>query len=216
MENGLIISQNDLNNMSYEQIVKLEKTLEKKKVECLSNQVVIMGEDVKKIGVLVKEIQVDNKELKEQNQVLKDKVEKIQEESDKITKTLLTNGIERRNLENYLHSIIYKRLKKNSLRDELFHSTLTRFCKSHISKSLNVSSFNWIAVSDVQASKSIANAFLSREMIGQIMRKEAKRLFDISQNSKKNNGLTIGVKNARRFELLEKLLVEVGGDIDEI
>lgn len=78
-----------------------------------------------------------------------------------------------------------------------------------------MSSFNWIEVEDVDNAKKIAIKFLNKATIHSLMRKEANRLDEQYKKSKTDNKKsTVGM--ARKFELLELLIDEVGGDVNEI
>lgn len=204
-----------LMSMTPEEIATLEDKTKNYKQKSLDRRVAELENWRNQTKVELNILRSDNKELKENNEKLSMQIGELQEETKKVTKTLLTHGTEKRKLENYINIIIYNELKKNTIRDELFHGCLTSNCKKHISKSLCSSSFNWIEVEDVDNAKKIAMKFLNKATIHSLMRKEATRLNEQHKKSKKDNKKsTIGM--ARKFELLELLIDEVGGDINEI
>lgn len=145
----------------------------------------------------------------------KEKINNIQEETESVTKTLLTHGSLKRELDNHIHRIIYNQLQKDTLRDELFHGTLSRNCKAHIVKALDVPSYPYIRIDDLDTAKKLSNKCLSSVNIHNMMKKESERLMIKLENSNNDNSKT-GTHLARKFSLLDKLLDEVGGDISAI
>lgn len=155
--------------------------------------------------------------LKENNEKLEEQVSVMQESTDKVTETLLTHGKEKRDLDKHVSSLVYKELHKDSLRDELFHGYLTSCCKKSICDSLNVGAMQWIEVKDVDVAKRLAIKFLNKVTIHSLMRKYTNKLnkeYEKSKMDNKKENLSLG--KARKFELLELLIDEVGGDINEI
>lgn len=156
-------------------------------------------------------------DLKEDNKKLSEQVIIMQESTDKVTETLLTHGKEKRDLDKHVSSLVYKELQKDSLRDELFHGYLTSCCKKSICDSLNVGAIQWIEVKDISVAKTLAIKFLNKVTIHSLMRKYTNKLnkeYEISKMDNKKESLSIG--KARKFELLELLIDEIGGDINEI
>lgn len=220
MENSMVLDvnyNNLLNDLNYEQMVALQEEIKERKM--------ILQFDKRISGIESYNKQLE-KELERVTLKLEDSEEKIntmdknfnnlKEKTSLITDTLISHAIEKRALEKHIHSLIYKCIKKGTLRDELFHGTLTSSCKKHINTSLQVAKFDCIMVADVETAKRLASKHLTEYNIHSIMRKDAKRLFDKSQLSKQDNVKRLGYGMGRKFELLEKLLSEVGGDIDEI
>ncbi|WP_346938140.1 hypothetical protein [uncultured Clostridium sp.] len=188
------------------------ETIKNETIESLRKDFDIMKGEYKELSNNVKNILDDNKNIKEDNEKLKIVVDEMSKETNKVTKTLLTHGSEKRKLENSIHNLIYRELKKDSLRDELFHGFLSKSCKYHINKSLGVSAFQWIEIDDISIVETLIMKFLNKTNIHSLMRKETSRLKVVSENSKKENKKKISEGNARKFELLEKLLEDVGGD----
>ena len=165
------------------------------------------------------EIELQNaiiKGLKQNSEESKIKLDEISVETNKVTKTLLTHGIERRKLENNIHRLIYKEVpKSDSLRDELFHASLSRACKGHINKSFGVSGFVWLEIADMDAIETITKKYLNKTTIHNLMQKTAEDLFKKS-NEAKDNDQVVTPSMARKFKLLEELTDKIGGNINAI
>ena len=217
--NKFFEDQNQINNqliVSNQNIGMAIKSIKEDVVGSLVEQVGEMKNTILKLENTIKTIENSNKDIKEDNEKLKNQVSEMQEDTDKVTKTLLTHGTEKRQLENHIHKLIYKEISKHSIRDELFHGYLTKCCKGHITKSLGVSAFQWIEVDDIETVKRLSMKFLNKVAIHNLMRKETVRLNLQLEKTNKDNKKGVSNGKARRFELLELLIEEVGGNIDEI
>ncbi|WP_039230863.1 hypothetical protein [Clostridium haemolyticum] len=206
MENKVI--NVDFESMTSEQLMEIQEKAKETRLKKAENKINELKDSYKKINNAIKILKEENKELKE-------KVSLIQSETSQVTKTLLTHGKERRELENHLHKIIYDELNKDSMRDKLFHGDLTRICKADICKSLNVGSFLWIEVKDIDIAKRLAYKSLNKESIHRIMRKrtdDLRKKYDKleTQNAKLTD------REKRQSILLNELLEEVNGDASEI
>ncbi|MCD3319536.1 hypothetical protein G8V07_14250 [Clostridium botulinum D/C] len=206
MENKVI--NVDFESMTSEQLMEIQEKAKETRLKKADNKIGKLQDSYKKINNAIKILKEENKELKEQ-------VKQIQIETNQVTKTLLTHGKERRELENHLHKIIYNELSKDSIRDKLFHGDLTRICKAEICQSLNISSFLWIEVKDVDIAKRLAYKSLNKESIHRIMRKRTTDLLKkYDKLEAKNTKLTDREK--RQSVLLNELLEEVNGNASEI
>lgn len=205
-----------LSEMAYEDILELQEKIRERRINEFGRKLVFLeNENIQ----LNKKIDSINAELEESARVIKQINEDfvdLTKKTSQITDTLLSHATEKRELENYIHKLVYNCIKKKSLRDELFHGCLTASCKKHIKDSLKVSKFDCIMVEDVTTAKKLASKHLTEHNIHRIMRNDARRLFEQSQISKKDNVKRLGMGKGRKFELLDMLLEEVGGDINAI
>lgn len=218
----LIIREVNVNEMTMEQINNIMEQAKERKVSLLENNVNQHGKYLKrledKLVQYQKDLKAQEKTINTLNEtviIFKEEINKVQKETESVTKTLLTHGSLKRELDNYIHRIIYNELTKDSLRDELFHGTLSRNCKAHIVKALDVSSYPYVRVEDLDTAKKLSNKCLSSVNIHNMMKKESERLMIKLENSNSDNSKT-GTYLARKFELLDKLLDEVGGNINAI
>lgn len=217
MINNNIDFDKALMNMTPEQITELEEKAKTYKQKSLDRRVADLENNKKQLKAEIDDLRNDISELIEDNKKLTVKVGDMQEDTDKVTKTLLTHGTERRELENLMHNIIYKEIKKGSIRDELFHGSLTKACKGHLNKSLGVSSFQWIEVKDIEIVKGLIVKFLNKVSIHNLMRKSTNSLRKEYEKSKMDNKKeSISLGKARKFELFELLIDEIGGNEYEI
>jgi chromosome segregation ATPase len=210
MENKVINLEFD--SMNDEEMELIIQKAQEYKRKSLDKRVAELENWRKQAKSEIEVLRKDKVSLTEKVKELEDVIEVTKEETNQITKTLFTHGTQKRELENHIHRLVYKEIGEDSLRDELFHGCLTASCKKHINKSLNVSQFNWIEVKDLNVAKRLSSKFLDSVTIHSLMQKSATDLFEKMNNSKKDNSKSNG-KNARRYELLEKLLEEVGGNI---
>ena len=229
MENRVI----NIEDMSYEEMSLVQERINQRKQKSMEERLVaiekefIQDNNYKGIIVTLKdEIVQMNKEIELQNAIInglkqnseetKVILEEISVETNKVTKTLLTHGIERRKLENNIHRLIYKEVpKSDSLRDELFHASLSRACKGHINKSFGVSGFVWLEIADMDAIETITKKYLNKSTIHNLMQKTAEDLFKKS-NEAKDNSQVVTPSMARKFKLLEELTDKIGGNINAI
>ena len=75
----------------------------------------------------------------------------------------------------------------------------------------------WIEIKDVDDAKRLSVKFLNKVTMHSLMRKYANKLNKEDEESKMDNkkeSLSLG--KARKYELLELLIDEIGGDINEI
>ena len=111
----------------------------------------------------------------------------MQESTNKVTDTSLTHGKEKRELDRYISSLVYKTTIKDSIRDELFHGYLTSSCKKSICESLNVGAMQWIEVKDLDMAKKLSVKFLNKVTVHSLMRKYADKLNKEYEKSKMDN-----------------------------
>jgi hypothetical protein len=170
----------------------------------------------KKLTEQYTELENDNKELKQEHSDLTKNFNDLKDDTTKVTDTLIIHGTERRELEKYIHSLVYKEIGKDTLRDQLFHGLLTSKCKHHLSDSLTVASFNWIYVKDVAVAKTLSMKYLNKTTIHNLMQEKAIKIqkdFDKLDKSK-NKKLTD--KQIKQKNILELLIEECEGDVYEI
>jgi chromosome segregation ATPase len=206
-----------LMRMSPEEIVEWEEKARSYKQKSLDRRVAELENWKKQATTEIKCLAEENNELKEKNEKFEEQLEVMQESTNKVTDTLLTHGKEKRELDKYISSLVYKELHKDSLKDELFHGHLTSCCKTSICESLNVGAMQWIEVKDLDIAKKLSVKFLNKVTIHSLMRKYADKLnkdYERSKMDNKKESLSLG--KARKYELLELLLEEIGGDLYEI
>ena len=227
MENRII----NIEDMSFEELQLVQERINQKKQNSIEERVQALEKefDRKYDGRVVRlEVELNRalREIENQNAIIKGlkqnseeskiKIEEISVETNKVTKTLLTHGIERRELENNIHRLIYKEVpKSDSLRDELFHASLSKACKGHINKAFGVSSFMWLEISDMDAIKKVTSKFLNKTTIHNTIQKTAEDLFKRSNEAETNNQVVTPTM-ARKYKLLEELINKVGGNINAI
>lgn len=115
------------------------------------------------------------------------------------TECLFNHRDAKRSLENYIHKLTYRFTgEPTDIKDKLFHSTLTRNCKGHISSSLNASNFDRIKVSDVETAKRLAECHMTQFQVQHIISETIKKW----QKEKANGTL----RNKAAVELLDKYL----------
>ena len=218
MENNVI--NIDFKNMTEEQLTIIEEQSKKYKRISLENRVAEL-EDWKIKHVTNSDLlqndydnlSIEHKKLSASTSTLMEVVEDMQVKTAKITDTLLTHGLEKRNLENRIHSLVYKELDKGSIRDQLFHGLLTAKCKYHITKSLGVSSFMWIQVKDLSVAEKLASVFLNKTTMHNEMQNKAQELHN---NFQKLTGKKITDRDIKRKGLLDTLVEECEGNIHTI
>lgn len=201
-----------LNTMGYEEMMELQEKIKERRLNNIDKRVIILEENKIKLMAEVENLNLIIKKSSENINNMKQDFDDLRDKTSKITDTLVSYTMEKRELEKHINGLIYPYVKKGTLRYELFHGRLLTICKGHIKKSLNVSRFDHIMVDDVSTAKKLASKYLTERNIHTLMRKEARRLFEMSQLSKKDNVKNLGTGNGRKFDLLDQLLDEVGGD----
>lgn len=213
MENKII--KLDFEDMTNEELIEIQERVKEVRLKKVENKIGNLEDINKKIKNALEILEIKNKELEEGNKIIQNKINILQDEIEGVTKTLMTHGKEKRELQNHLHRIIYNELYKESVRDELFHGDLTRGCKHYLCQELNASKFDLIKVENIDIAKELAYKFLSKENIHRIMRRRTRELlnkFDKLQSTNKK----LKEKENRQLELLDELLEEVGGNADAI
>lgn len=142
---------------------------------------------------------VDNteaiKDLVEYKQSSEKKIEEVKDFAD----CLFNHADAKRTLENYIHRLTYRHTGDPvDMKDKLFHATLTRSCKGHISKSLNVSNFDRVKVSDVDTAKKLAECHMTSFTVEHIISETIK-----SWQKQKTKGT---LRNKVANDLLDKYL----------
>ncbi|OSA95779.1 UNVERIFIED_ORG: hypothetical protein B2H93_04985 [Clostridium botulinum] len=203
--------------MSSKELKEIEEEAKETRLSNVENEIELVNDKYNKLISEFNIIKNDYSGLEEENKKFKEQLEVMQESTNKVTDTLLTHGKEKRSLDKHVSSLVYKELHKDSLRDEIFHGYLTSCCKKSICESLNVGAMQWIEIGDVDMAKTLAIKFLNKVTIHSLMRKYANKLnkeYELSKMDNKKESISLG--KARKFELLELLIEEVGGDINEI
>lgn len=207
MENRVI--NIDFENLTDLQIMEIEEKTREHKHKSLERRVVEL-ENWKRQAKSEINILIESKnELMEFNKKLLEDVESMRVKTSQVTDTLLTHGMEKRKLENVIHKLVYNEIKKDSLKDQLFHGTLTAKCKAHIEKSLGVTAFHWIEVKDVSMAEGLAKKFLNKVTIHNEMQKKAIKL---DGDYEKLKGKMLTDRQIKQKGLLELLIDECGGD----
>jgi hypothetical protein len=207
----------DFENMNEEQLLEIQEKAKNQRQKSLDRRVIELENWRIQADSKINVLNNNYKNLQEDNEKLTTKVEKIKQETDKVTDSLMIHGIERRNLEKYIHSVIYKELEKDSIKDLLFHRLLTSKCKSHLSASLTVSSFNWIKVDDIVIAKTLAMKYLNKATIHNLMRKRASELYnEFNPKIQRKTKKILTAYKLKQKNLLELLIEECGGNLDEI
>ena len=206
-----------LMTMTPEQIIEWEDKAKNYKQKSLDRRVAELENWRTQATSEIKYLVNENKELKDKNEKFEIQLGIMQISTDKVTETLLTHGKEKRELDKHVSYLVYKETTKDSIRDELFHGYLTSCCKKSVCESLNVGAMQWIEVKDLDMAKKLSVKFLNKVTIHNLMRKYADKLnkeYEKSKMDNKKESLSLG--RARKFELLELLIDEVGGDLYEI
>lgn len=213
MENKIInLNYEDMSSEQLEQIQQKIKEARFKKVEKSTAK---NKDAVEKLKTELKLLNDDNENNKKRIEELKKELKTVTKETNQITKTLITHGKEKNELERHLHKIIYKEIGKGTTKDQLFHGDLTRLCKHSICESLNVGSFPWIEVKDIDMAKRLAYKCLNKVAIHKLMREKTKKLqakLDKIQSTNKKPT----ERETRKFQLLEDLLDEIEGNPENI
>ena len=113
---------------------KLDEVIEKarqKKKRTLDRRVIELEDWQKKASARIKILINDNKELRNNFTDLKEKLKEVEKDTKSVTDTLIIHGIERRVLENHIHSLVFQELGKNTLRNDLLNSARTTRDFSH-------------------------------------------------------------------------------------
>jgi uncharacterized coiled-coil DUF342 family protein len=201
--------------MNEEEMELIIQKVQEQKRKSLDKRVVELENWKKKADSEIKVLRKDKMDLNNKIKELEEVIENTEEKTKQITETLFTHGKQKRELEKHIHRLVYKTIGRNTLRDDLFHGYLTANCKKHLNESLDVSKFDWIEVKDLDIAKRLSTKFLTSVTIHSLMQRNANNLFDKMNNSKKDNS-KLNAENARKYELLEKLIEEVGGDVNAI
>ena len=211
MENNVL--NIDFENMSEDQLVLIEKKSKEYRKKTLDRRVAELEDWKKKEESKVALLEQSNKKLEISNKDLMAKVGEMSKETDKITKTFLTDGASSWYVTNIIHKLVYIELKENSVKDKLFHGTLTRKCKAHIKKQFQVSAWCWIKSKDKFEAEKLARKFLNKTVIHSIIQNEATGLDEFYKKCDRNPNTKLSDKKISDRVLLELLIDECGGDL---
>lgn len=124
-----------------------------------------------------------------------EKFEKVEDFTD----CLFNHPDIKKKLENHIHTLTYKHTgDPTELKDKLFHSTITRSCKAHVTEELKASSFDRIKISDADKAKELVNSYITHNQVEHLIDKKIKKW----EKEKKKGTLRCKVA----IDLLEKYL----------
>ena len=191
----LVLMSSNMNEM----IKKVKDESVKSAIDASS---IMYGELKDAVALLSKDNELFKSELKDTKVIVK----KLESDYANITQTFLMNPSVKRKFDKYISSLTYSYTIKDSICDRLFHGDITRTCKGHIVKSLDVNSVGFIKADDFETTKVLAKKFFKSNTIKDIIKK---KLISISVKDNSQAGLKQEVK-----ALYDAYLDETDGGIN--
>ena len=147
-------------------------------------------------------------EFEEFKKVADEKFEKVEDFTD----CLFNHPDIKKKLENHIHISTYRHTgDPTEIKDKLFHSTITRSCKSHITDTLKASSFDRIEISDADKVKDIVNTYMTHSQVDYLINKKIKKW----EKEKKKGSLRCKVAVDLLDKYIDKEAEKYANDLEE-